>query len=101
MREPPLVRALAGGEVADFMLGADQLQCGRLSAVRGLECAAPRHFDRVVERPRVPSVALDVGNGAAFEAQRDEGVVAAVVLASKEGAGEHTLEGAEGQKQEE
>ena len=91
VRELPLVRAPARSEVGGLGPGTDQVQGGRLGAVGGQDGAAPRYFDRVVERPWVSPVAFHVGNSAALEAQGDEGVVEAVVLASLDAAGVHPL----------
>src|SRR5215218_3624729 len=78
----------------------DQLQCSRLCAVCREEGAAPRDLDGVVERSRVPPVALDVGDGSALEAQGSEDIVQAIILASQDAAGVHTLYLAEGPAQE-
>jgi hypothetical protein len=78
----------------------DQLQCSQLRAVYREEGAVPRDLDGVVERSRVSSVALDVGDGSALEAQGSENIVQAVVRASQDAAGVHTLYLAEGPTQE-
>ena len=78
-----LVRALADRSIEASTVGVTQQLEGRsLGAIRSDEALASRDLDRVLERRRVAPVAFYVRDLAVLEAQRREGIVEAVVLAT-------------------
>src|SRR5215218_1422682 len=72
------------GALACILRPAEEPYRRRSRAVRGHHSPAPRHLYRIVERPWIAPLALEVSYGAALEAQRHQCVVETVVLVAQD-----------------
>src|SRR5688500_15202823 len=80
------------GALAGIIRPTEEAYRLRLLAVGDYHRAAAVDLDRVVERAGIAPLPLDVGDGAAPEAQRHQGVVQAVVLTTKDTPGVDPLD---------